>query len=288
MALRRSTRTSLRRSVLIAAIAASMSCGHAEDAPAADPSTTPSEPPPPSSTDQTESSAPVPTTDPVTFRGSLSVRLAADLADEALAVEIVDGLDDAVVAQLEEAVSGDTDDPLLSFVPPTAPPEEFDSLVVFAFGNRTDTEGNPIPGPTNEALAATVAAFVADHPVPVFAQWEVADVLMADEVAEVTSIDPEIDADGTTVYLSTEGVADKAVALAASGGTELGQVAVIAFRDHAARSVMTAARAGMTAAVPAGTELPVDYDGESTQPWTRDRATFVSTDLAGRLLTITE
>jgi hypothetical protein len=266
-----------------------MSCGDAGDTPAAVPSTTmPSEPPPPSSTDQTGSSAPVPTTDPVTFRDSLSIRLAADLADEALAVEIVDGLDDAVVAQLEEAVSGDAGDPLLSFLPPTAPPEEFDSVVVFAFGNRTDADGNLIPGPTNEALAATVAAFVADHPVPVFAQWEVADVLIADGVAEVTSIDSETDADGDVVYLSTEGVAEKAVALAASAGTELGRVAVIAFRDHAARSVMTAERAGMTAAAPAGMELPADYDGESTQPWTRDRATFVSTDLAGRLLTITD
>ena len=285
--MRRPTRTRLTCAVLITAVAATapVACGDEGDAPSAEqPTTVPSSEAPPASSTIPAETVPTQTTAPATFREAFSAQLGADLGDVALATKIVDGLDDAVVAQLAAAVSGDVGDPLLSFTPSTVAAGEVDALVVFAFGNRTDDQGDLVPGPTNEALAATVSAFVAEHPVPVFAQWEVAEILIAGGVPAVTSIDPEIDADGKLVYLSTEGVAEKAVELAAGEGSELGQVGVIAFQDHAVRSVMTAQGSGMTAAVPAGTELPSDYDPDSTQPWTRDRATFVSTDLAGRLL----
>jgi hypothetical protein len=124
--------------------------------------------------------------------------------------------------------------------------------------------------------------------VPVYAQWEVADLLTepgtSHPVNAVIAIRPEVDAEGTIHYLSTDDVAARAVAAAAAAGTELGSVGVLAHRDHAVRCVDTARRAGMTAAVPAGVELPVAYDPESGQPWTRDRGTYVLTDLKARLL----
>ena len=67
-------------------------------------------------------------------------------------------------------------------------------------------------------LADVTAAFVAEHPVPVYAQWEVARFLQADGVPGVTSIEPTTAADGTVVYLSTRGVADAAVSDAAGCG----------------------------------------------------------------------
>ena len=91
--------------------------------------------------------------------------------------------------------------------------------------------------------------------------------------------------DGEVVYLSTAGVAEKAVGLAGEQGVDLGQVGVIGFADHAVRCVLTSRAAGMTdAAVPAGVDLPGEYDPASGQEWTRDREAYLLTDLQGRLL----
>jgi hypothetical protein len=200
------------------------------------------------------------TTAPATFADGLVARWTDELGDAALAQELVDGLGADGVAQ-------------------------FETLVVDAFGNRVAADGTLSPGPTNEALAHVVEDFVAEHPVLVFAQWEVADLLAENGVGDITSIDPDTGRDGEVVYLSTAGVAEKAVTLADQQGVDLGQVGVIAFADHAVRCVLTSEAAGMTgAAVPEGVDLPTEYDAESGQEWTRDRATYLLTDLQGRLL----
>ena len=227
------------------------------------------------------------TTAPATFADGLVARWTDELGDAALAQELVDGLGPDGVAQFEALVGLDAvfTDPLVAMTPPTVPDDEVDSLVVYAFGNRVAADGTLSPGPTNEALAQVVEGFVAEHPVPVFAQWEVADLLAERDVPDLTSIDPDTGPDGEVVYLSTAGVAEKAVTLADQQGVDLGQVGVIAFADHAVRCVLTSEAAGMTgAAVPEGVALPTDYDAESGQEWTRDRATYLLTDLQGRLL----
>ncbi len=227
------------------------------------------------------------TTAPATFAEGLVARWTDELGDAALAQELVDGLGADGVAQFAALVGLDAvfTDPLVAMTPPTVPVDEVDSLVVYAFGNRVAADGTLSPGPTNEALAQVVEDFVADHPVPVFAQWEVADLLAENGVGDITSIDPDTGPDGEVVYLSTAGVAEKAVTLADQQGVDLGQVGVIAFADHAVRCVLTSEAAGMTgAAVPEGVDLPTEYDAESGQEWTRDRATYLLTDLQGRLL----
>ncbi len=127
---------------------------------------------------------------------------------------------------------------------------------------------------------------MAKHHVPVFAQTEIAGLLQADGVPDVTSIDPVVGADGKVVYLSTAGVAEQIMSKAQAEGVSLGRVGVLAFADHAVRSVLTVEGAGLHAAVPKGVRLPKTYDVESTQPWTRDRAAYLATDLAGRLATL--
>lgn len=199
-----------------------------------------------------------PSTVPADFRAALTGRLADELGDEAVAAAVVTGIDDGTLDQIEQAVEGDLASPALAFVPSTVPDEEVDSLVVFAFGNRIADDQTLQPGPTNEALAEVTAAFVAEHQVPVFAQWEVADLLIERGVPNVVSIDPDVGEDGAVVYLSTAGVAAKAVTLAAEAGLELGHVGVIAHADHAVRSVMNARKAGMTADVPEGVQLPAE------------------------------
>lgn len=235
----------------------------------------------------TTTSTPPPTTAPATFADGLVARWTDELGDPDLAQSLVDGLGADGVAQFEALVGLDAvfTDPLVAMTPPTVPDEEVDSLVVYAFGNRVAADGTLSPGPVNEELAQVVEDVVADHPVPVFAQWEVADLLDEAGVEGVTSIDPDTGPDGEVVYLSTAGVAEKAVTLAEQQSVDLGQVGVIAFQDHAVRCVLTSRAAGMAdAAVPEGVDLPSDYDPQSGQEWTRDQQTYLLTDLQGRLL----
>lgn len=224
---------------------------------------------------------------PATFADGLVARWGDELGDPALAQSLVDGLGPDGVAQFEARVGLEAvfTDPLVAMVPPTVPDDEVDSLVVYAFGNRVAADGTLSAGPTNEALAQVVEDFVAEHPVPVFAQWEVADLLAESGVGDITSIDPDTGPDGEVVYLSTAGVAEKAVTLAEQQGVDLGQVGVIGFADHAVRCVLTSRAAGMAgAAVPEGVDLPSEYDPQSGQEWTRDQQTYLLTDLQGRLL----
>ncbi len=241
----------------------------------------------PATTTTEEATTTTSTTAPATFADGLVARWSGELGDPALAQEQVDGLGADGVAQFEALVGLDAvfTDPLVSMVPPTVPDVEVDSVVVYAFGNRVAADGTLSAGPMNEDLAQVTADFVAEHPVPVFAQWEVAGLLVDQGVADVTSIDPDTGPDGEVVYLSTAGVAEKAVTLADDAGVDLGQVGVIAFADHAVRCVLTSEAAGMAgAAVPEGVDLPGEYDPESGQAWTRDRATYLLTDLQDRLL----
>jgi len=176
--------------------------------------------------------------------------------------------------------------PFLAYRSKRVPAREVDSVVVFEFGNRVGADGSVTSGPTNDALATATKRFVKRHPVPVFAQQAIAQQLQAQGVKRVTSIDPEIGPDGQLVYLSTAGVADQVVQKAQAAGVDLGTVGVIGFADHVVRCVLTAKAAGMTAAVPKGVTLPSEYDPESGQPWTRDRKSYLATDLAGRLATL--
>jgi hypothetical protein len=229
----------------------------------------------------------------------LAQRLADELRDEALAGDVVAGLDPALITRLDSLAEGELlESPLLSFTPESIPADEVEVLWVFAFGNRfapgvtTPADGRSlpttsfVPGPVNEALAAAAAAFVADHPVPIIAQWEVARVLADLGIENVVSVEPVVGADGTTTYLSTAGVVDEGRRLAGSADLDVGsaRAGVLCFADHAVRCVMTARAAGLDAGTPTGVELPTEYDSESTQPWTRNRASYIPTDLFGRIM----
>jgi hypothetical protein len=225
------------------------------------------------------------TAPPADIAEAVTRRLSSEFGDASLAGELVTRFGPDTLQAMEGTIGidGADDSLLLAASAPTVDADDVDSLVVYAFGNRVAADGALSPGPVNEEMAALVTAFVTERPVPVYAQWEVADLLLADGVPGVISIGREIDADGNVTYLSTAGVADKAVALAAEGGTDLGRVGVIGFADHAVRCVLTSRAAGMTADVPAGVALPAEYDAESGQPWTRNRLDYLSVDIPSRL-----
>jgi hypothetical protein len=257
----------MRRAVVVVLAAALLAaCGGGSDGAAA-----------PATTTSSTTTAPV---DPV---AAITHRLGAELGDDALADQVLTSLGEDVVHQLEAKVGDDAaTSRLLAYRPTPIPAGDVEALVVYAFGYREAADGARTPGPVNQALATAVERFVADHPVPVYAQTEIAELVEAAGVPDVTSIDPDVGADGTPVYLSTAGVAAK-VAAASAPGTTFG---VLGFADHAVRCVLTTEAAGLRGGVPEGVVLPATYDPQSGQPWTRDRASYLKTDLIGRLTTL--
>lgn len=231
------------------------------------------------------------------FRSALQQRLTVEFGDARVASEIASSIDDDSIERLAALLAdGDpSTSPLLSYQPHRIPGDEVDSLWILAFGYRladpsTEAElagtippmSALIPGPINEALAHEAADFVARRPVPIVAQWEAARVLADLGVANVISVEPDIDDAGVITYLSTAGVVSKGLTLAAAVGVEIGQAGLLAHADHAVRCLTTAAAAGLDAAVPKGVNLPAEYDAESGQPWTRSRVSYLPADLLAR------
>ena len=227
-------------------------------------------------------------TAPDDYSTALTARLAKEYGDPQLATQVVEGLNHDLLAKLQARVSlaDVATSPFLAYEPARVTARDVDSVVAFSFGNRVALDGTITAGPMNEALAATIEQLVEKHPVPVFAQEEIAGILQADGVEHVTSIDPVVGPDGRLVYLSTAGVAQEVVQKADATGTDLGTVGVIGFADHVVRCVLTARGATVDAAVPSGVVLPKTYDPRSGQPWTRDRAAYLPVDLVGRITTL--
>ncbi|WP_232852006.1 hypothetical protein [Nocardia acididurans] len=171
---------------------------------------------------------------------------------------------------------------------PTAPADSASLIVAYSFGNRIPAGVDATrvigePGPVNEALAAAVIAARGDRTVPVYAQTEIAEVLRTRYgLTDVVSIDPERNADGTLVYLSTDGVAAKVAELRGAAAAS-DTAAVVAFRDHLWRATRTTAKRGFQAFAPAGVTMPGEYDPQSGQLWTTSPVLYLPTDYAGRL-----
>ncbi|MFT4055702.1 MAG: hypothetical protein QM681_14450 [Novosphingobium sp.] len=178
---------------------------------------------------------------------------------------------------------------------PTFPVREADSVVAYSFGYRSPTgkvdpntglsEGpeTPEPGPVNALLADAVHAIAQARRVRIYAQWEIAQVLSQKHgLKDVVPINPIKGPDGKTIYLSTDGVA-KAVVAHAGSAQALGKVAVVGHRDHVKRCVLVSQANGMTAAVAREVPMPVQYDPQSAQPWTRRRDAYLLSDLIAQL-----
>ncbi|WP_460729316.1 hypothetical protein [Nocardia heshunensis] len=178
--------------------------------------------------------------------------------------------------------------PLDLWTVPMAPAESATLIVAYSFGNRIPAGVDPArtvgePGPVNEALAAAVVAVRGDRAVPVYAQTEIAEVLKQRYgMADVISIDPDRAADGTLVYLSTDGVAAQVAALRGDS-VATDAAAVVAFHDHQWRATQTTAKHGFRAFAPEGVDMPDQYDPQSGQTWTTSPLLYLPTDYLGRL-----
>jgi hypothetical protein len=91
--------------------------------------------------------------------------------------------------------------------------------------------------------------------------------------------------DGTVIYLSTDGVARKALVLSEEVGIRLGRAAVLGHRDHVERCRRTATKVGIEIVILPDEFMPSEYDAESGQEWTRSRDVYLKADAyAMRLL----
>ncbi|MFC9893721.1 hypothetical protein ACFVMC_08515 [Nocardia sp. NPDC127579] len=133
----------------------------------------------------------------------------------------------------------------------------------------------------NEALAQAVVRTRGGHDIPVYAQTEIAEVLITKYgLADVVSIDPRRNPDGTLEYLSTLGVAEQVAALRGPGvGNRAG---VVAFEDHLWRATYSTTVRGFDAYAPAGIPMPREYDPQSGQPWTTGPEKYLPVDYLGR------
>ena len=152
------------------------------------------------------------------------------LGDAALAQSLVDGLGSRGGGAFEALVGLDAvfTDPLVAMAPTDRARRRVGSLVVCAFGNRVAGDGTL--GPGRSAGPRPGSRDFGRAPRPRVRPVGVAD-LLAETGWATSSIDPTpVPTAGS--YLSTAGVAEKAVTLAQQRGVDLGQVGVIGFQDH--------------------------------------------------------
>lgn len=173
---------------------------------------------------------------------------------------------------------------------PSQPASSFRTIIAYSFGNRPalpDTSG-PAPGPINRELAAAaVEAQRRSHAAVIYAQWEIASFLNAQGgLGRVVAINPVVAPDHSVTYLSTDGVAEAAIADAGGDAAKLGRVCVVGHHDHVKRCVEVSRARGMDAWAMDGLSLPANYDAESDQPWTRNREIYLIHDMAAQLMQI--
>ncbi|ATM01004.1 hypothetical protein CK910_22870 [Aeromonas sp. CA23] len=216
------------------------------------------------------------------FHKLLTARLTAELNDESVASKLEPFIEEAC----------------FNMLPPFIVISRASNLIAFAFGNRPNDSGNPNelakPGPMNESLAACCAALYRQKAMPMYVQWEIARYLDSAHypdipARDVISIEPRWDDSGKLIYLSTDGVVlDIISEYFGSDPVALGTTVIIGHRDHIKRCVMTCRSRKVDCYAPEGIELPVWYDEQSAQPWTRRRELYVLQDISAQLMMMSQ
>ncbi|MBN3791156.1 Tat pathway signal protein [Burkholderia sp. Ac-20353] len=175
-----------------------------------------------------------------------------------------------------------------SWTPPSVDVGQIRAIVAYSFGNAPSTAGAgamPAPGPVNEQIADTVFQLHQQTSAPIYAQWEVANVLASKYrlSAAVTSVAPPVVAANGTVTVPMPDVVAAAVVKQAGSAAALGTVGVVTHRDQASLAVQLSNAAGMNSAVPAGLTLPSLYDATALQPANRRRDLYLLSNLSAQL-----
>ncbi|MGV3345299.1 hypothetical protein ACGVWS_05945 [Enterobacteriaceae bacterium LUAb1] len=214
------------------------------------------------------------------FQKNMTEKLISELGNDGTAEKLVPFINDAVVIRYPEVICA----------------AQMDVIIGLAFGNRPNASGNENelaePGPVNADLAHCCARFYRQKHVPMYLQWEIARFFQAGNfpdipLSDVYSIEPYWDKQGNLIYLSTDGVVHEIVEKYFNNNpAAVGKAAVIGHRDHVKRCVVTCRDRKVNAFAPADLTLPVWYDQQSWQAWTRRRDLYVLQDMAVQMMTI--
>lgn len=181
-------------------------------------------------------------------------------------------LNDATAAAFEVPYLQDI---FFNWAPPTIAYGAITSIVAFSFGDSPNPAGAgslPLPGPVNTAIADAVYHIHKFAPVPVYAQWEVAQVLASKHNMTVQSVSPPTVSGSKITYPSLAQVASAVTAI--TPAASLGSVAVVTHVDQVKLAVQAAQAAGMTAFAPP-TALPALYDPQASQSSNRRRDLYL-------------
>ena len=166
----------------------------------------------------------------------------------------------------------------------TDQPNDSQIIIGFAFGFTSGPNGNREPGKINTLLADAVLQYYEGNPRPVYLQWEIAECLREKiDERHLHVIYPTIGQAGEIEYLNTQDVLEEiASGLEGQNLPHTGPALIVAHRDHLPRCVQLARRMGFQA-VAVQSQMPTAYDPLSAQYWTRDRKTYIISDLISRL-----
>jgi len=164
--------------------------------------------------------------------------------------------------------------------------KETDAIFAFAFGQGEGTP--PSPGGSNEGLAEVCKQLfdLSGNKLPIYAQWEIADVLLENHQLEST-----YKAVIKGKYLSTIGVLDQFIAFNKDNELDIKKVIVVAQRDHAFRVVKLVEKQSFNVIFGSNSFNPDKgweqyncdewgYYNKSSQPWTISRGNFITHELS--------
>lgn len=209
-------------------------------------------------------------------------KLTEELGDADVAKRLMPFINDAIFTRSPEYIS----------------PYEADTIIGLAFGNIPPVSGNPNdlaePGQMNSELALCCAQLYRKKKMPMYLQWEIARFFQQGNFPDISlkdvhSIEPIRNADGSLIYLSTEGVVQAIINDHFCGKAHsVGKAATIGHRDHVKRCVMTCRKLDIDACAPEGIFLPAWYDKNSGQAWTRSRDLYVLQDMSVQLMALAQ
>lgn len=169
----------------------------------------------------------------------------------------------------------------------SAPIDEIDVLVLFAFGRRRTPDGTIAPGPTNEAIARLGFRAVGNRPIPILAQREVAEALtVISGVIDPVSLGGELTARTPEGHLSTSAIAKEVLLWVNRQKSMNCRLGVIAWELHLSRAIDSLVELGLNPAPIEGINPPNEYDCHSLQRWTRHRLIFALHEISLALLRI--
>ncbi|AYO37216.1 hypothetical protein [Serratia sp. P2ACOL2] len=217
------------------------------------------------------------------FHGVLCNKLTMDLGDKSVS----------------SVLAGHLDATIFDNHPPYGSIGDTSIIIAFAFGNRENVTGSKNelaqPGPMNNDLADCCARVYRMKPMRMYVQWEIARYLSSKEMypdipaEDIVSIEPEWDGQGNLTYLSTDGVLQAIINKYFGGNpAAVGTAAVIGHGDHVKRCVMTCQMRNVKGYALKEVTLPVWYDNQSSQAWTRRRDLYVLNDMANRLMMVAQ